>query len=429
MAKRGDTLRFPAHSSPRWLNCLGSVREVNTVPFVHSSIYADEGIFAHAISENCGKMECDVKDLYQPGETITLEKVSHEIDNDMIVNVQDHRDYVSMVASSCTSPSVYCELKLSVADWTVAGQQVTIDDLILDVDGTNTVHIIDLKYGKGVTVDAYENEQLGLYSLAVYDYLMGHCVGGDVNDSTVFKMHISQPRRTHTDSWEMTLKELLSWGEHVRKTVSRVVKNSDLPLVPGDKQCRFCPVKDSENGCRALADASLSTASEGFGNLIEPMAEAQKRSHPDIELKDVNSLTPEEIFDCLHNVDMVRIFLKALEAQAQTLLESHKAPDDVDFKLVRSKTNRAWADEVKADRALQRAGLDVKTRYQPRQLLTPPQAEKLIGKKHLVMSDKYVHKPTGGITIARMSDKRDAVNIDPTEGFESVEDLPEDLFG
>lgn len=72
------------------------------------------------------------------------------------------------------------------------------------------MHIIDLKYGKGVPVSPVGNSQLMLYALGAYNSY------GDIYNIETVTMHIVQPRVDNTDSYSMVLSDLLAWGEGVK---------------------------------------------------------------------------------------------------------------------------------------------------------------------------------------------------------------------
>ena len=86
---------------------------------------------------------------------------------------EEYLDYIrtAALAMKCT-PSVRVEERVRFARYTHEdpGNQVEgsgIADCILV--GGDTIHVIDLKYGKGVQVDADHNPQLMLYALGAYD--------------------------------------------------------------------------------------------------------------------------------------------------------------------------------------------------------------------------------------------------------------------
>lgn len=408
-------LSFSASNIDRRLLCPGSAYEEAKYPS-EKSAYADEGTFAHFIAEQCLNLDMHAADVYGVDEVVeypTFEGTEEAtITVDILAYVQDYIDYVEAIMANFDGCLHYVELAVDVSTWTREGQKSVVDSAVW-IEDTRELHIIDFKYGKGVEVEAYENGQLLLGALGTLSHIIE--TQGPV-DIESYHLHIVQPRRNHYDKWTQTQNDVAQWANSTRKKVHRIMTDDEgaLPLIPTDKGCRFCKAKPH---CRALADQALATVSEGFDNIITPFREALEI--PQVDVKDVATLTLQEVFDCLYNVDLIKIWCKALEAQAQAYLESGEKPERCDFKLVRSKTNRVWTDEDKADRALGRAGLDVKARFQPRKLITPPTAEKLLGKKHKVMTS-HVTKPEGGLTIARLSDKRDEVVTAPLDGFEAV---------
>lgn len=406
-------LRFPASSADRWLTCLASVREEMKRPR-ETSEYADDGLIAHALADLCLTLQCPAND-FVAGELIDVDGKNRAIDEDHIAYVQEYIDYVHMVMASCEDPQLFVEVQLDLSPWTIQGQTAIGDVVIVDA-AVGNLHVIDLKYGKGVEVEAYHNGQMSLYGAASIDQL--EPLFGEFKDVT---LHIAQPRRNHWDSWVTTRPFIMEWANgQVVRTVKRIITSDEdsLPYAPSDKACRFCRAKKD---CRALADEALATVSEGFGELIQPFD--PDPGYPDLSTKDVPPLTPEEIFRCLHNVDMIKIWCKAVEAQGQLLLEQGQAPKPCGFKLVEGKTNRVWLENDKIERALARAGLDVNERREPVKVISVAQAEKKLGKKHRLMGDKYVLKPKGGLTVARESDKRAAIIVDVTEGFNTNEEI------
>ncbi len=398
-----QTLRFPASGEHRWGTCLASVREEPKYPRTESK-YAAEGTLAHKEFE---AIALGNESLL--GETIDGQVVTQ----DVVANVANAFDYVLMVTQSEEAPDFSdSELQVDISPWTKPGQKGSIDLVI--VDG-GVLHVMDLKYGQGVEVYANNNGQLMLYALGAIDEL--DMIYGPFDE---VHLHILQPRRDHYDKWVTTVDALEAWGKDTKAKVDRIIATEELPYNPSDKACRFCRAKGE---CRALAEQALSTVSDGFSDIVASFEEAHKDA---MDLYDARALTNEEVFNVLDNVDMVRLFLKAIEAKAQALLESGGEPEGCQYKLVRSKTNRVWVDETKAEKAMARAGLDIKERRKPIQPISPAQAEKKLGKKHMIMT-RHVNKPEGGLTIAHNSDKRPAVDrvADAIEGFDGVEEVVE----
>lgn len=69
------------------------------------------------------------------------------------------------------------------------------------------VHIIDLKLGKGVQVDAENNTQLMIYGLGMLD------IAEMLFDIETIELTIVQPRISHFSTWEISAEELHQWAE------------------------------------------------------------------------------------------------------------------------------------------------------------------------------------------------------------------------
>ncbi|EDC5746108.1 DUF2800 domain-containing protein, partial [Salmonella enterica subsp. enterica serovar Sandiego] len=109
----------------------------------------------------------------------------------------------------------------------------------------NELQIHDLKYGKGVRVDAEQNEQLQLYALGALEQF------SMLYDFETVRLFIHQPRLNHVSEWALTVEELQAFGERAQEAAANVIVMFNiadcegvetLPLenfTPGEKQCRF----------------------------------------------------------------------------------------------------------------------------------------------------------------------------------------------
>jgi hypothetical protein len=411
-------LKFRASDAHRWTSCLASVREEARRP-KDTSTFATDGIVFHAVIEPYIKALNPGPEPIGPlpilGDKITVDGEEHEVTEEHIENVGLCLSYIGMIIEQIPDKNfeIFVELKVEYGTWTVDGQYGYIDIVIID-RANRALHLLDTKYGKGIEVYAVKNAQLSLYALAAIQEL-GLFEGPF--DSVEF--HIMQPRRDHFDKWVTSEDELAAWGGETKATADRIIATDELPFNPSDKACRFCKAKSD---CRALAENALSTVSAGFEDIVESFDAIDRRT--DIKLIEIPPLTPEEIFNVYHNIDTVRVFLKAIEARAYAIYMSGEAPENNGCKLVKGKTNRVWKDEKKADAAIGRQKIDSKTRREPWKLRSPAQIEKIIGKDHKIMGEKYVDKPPGKPTLVPLSDKRPAINVaeEAAEGFVGAEE-------
>ena len=119
-------------------------------------------------------------------------------------------EQIAKAKEFCPDPLVCVEQKLDYSKWVQDG--FGTGDCVIVAD--DTLHIIDMKYGVGVLVsasgeDGTGNSQLKCYALGALDTF------GDLYDIRRIKLSIYQPRRENTDTFEMSVEELLKWAEEV----------------------------------------------------------------------------------------------------------------------------------------------------------------------------------------------------------------------
>lgn len=375
--------KLSASSSARWLNCPGSVKACERYENKSSS-FAEEGTCAHELAEICLRDSKSASEFIganlndAPSVTVTSEMVDH---------VQDYVNYVNSLQTKTSSLLV--EERVSFSEWVSDGFG-TSDAIVLD-DGV--CHIVDLKYGRGVEVYAKENSQAMLYALGVLNEFEF------IYDIDTFVLHIYQPRRNHIDYWEITKRELLRWGEWVRRQVS-LCESDDAPLVPSDKACQWCPHKAN---CKALEKFTESVIGSEFDNLDLP--------------------NPEEVdvANVLLNKSLIESWLKAVEQAAYEKLLSGDAGElGNHFKLVEGRSLRQWGDEKTAISALSENYSD--DELYKKAFVSVAQAEKIVGKAKFNKDyGSLVVKPEGKPTIAPIDDKRPAVG-DVADFFDNVVD-------
>ncbi len=106
------------------------------------------------------------------------------------------------------------------------------DALILSPE---RLHIFDYKNGRGVFVEADHNTQMMLYALGAV-----HMYDADYHFKRVL-MTIVQPNLNNIKTFEMTIEELLKWGEDI-KPLAKMAYEGAGERVPGD-WCMFCKAK------------------------------------------------------------------------------------------------------------------------------------------------------------------------------------------
>lgn len=369
--------RLGASSSHRWMNCPGSVKLCEAVLDKGSS-YAEEGTLAHSLAEliinyNLGRIK---KAEFNKG----MKKIqgSQYYSQEMQDYIKDYTEKVWELMNAAKSISKDAELRteqrLDFSDWVPNG--FGTGDVVIVYD--RVIHIIDLKYGKGVGVSAEENSQLMLYGLGAlssYDMLY---------DIEKVILTIIQPRLDSISTYEITAAELLEWGEKKVRPAAEETLKDDAKCIAGE-WCRFCKVKAV---CRARKDA---------------MTELAK-----MEFSDPRLLEEYEIGEVLRLADQLTAWAGDVKDYAQEEAEKGKKWDG--WKLVEGRSNRKYSNEAKVAETLKEAGYDEALLYE-RKLYGITAMEKIVGKKPLAeLCGSLIIKPPGKPVLVPESDKRPEIN-------------------
>ena len=191
----------PAHaklspsSAHRWLHCPGSVTlEADLVD--EGSEFAREGTAAHTLAEMA------LADGFNIRELIGTQVEGVDVTADMVGHVEDYVDYVRNVEASTHGARLLVEQRVEFTAWVPDGFG-TSDAIVV---GDGLCHVIDLKFGQGVKVNAHRNEQAMMYALGVWQTY------GALYEIDTFVLHIHQPRLDHVSEFTITVDDLLAWA-------------------------------------------------------------------------------------------------------------------------------------------------------------------------------------------------------------------------
>ncbi len=368
--------KLSASGSSKWLNCAGSIEAESKIPN-KQSVYAEEGTLAHELADICLKKQLEAK-KYIGYDVLYAPEKSGIITEEMAKFVQEYIDYV--LAHETKNSQLYTEDRVDFSNIVPDGFG-TMDAAILDYD-TGICHIFDLKYGQGVPVDAVENTQAQLYALGFYNELK--CL--DVIKS--FKIHIVQPRIFNYSSWEITLDDLVKFGQYASKKANEAL-TPNAPRTPGEKQCKWCNAKAT---CPALKKHTENTILSSF----EDLNEKDPTSKGNIF---TNQLNDEQLKLILDNKNLIEDFLKSVEQHIyDRVLNGEKFEG---YKLVEGRSNRKWVDD--AEEVLKnKLGEDA---YEKKLIGITAAGKKL--KKDEV--EELTYKPEGKLQLVPASDKRKEV--------------------
>ena len=378
--------KLSSSASKRWLGCPGSVKLSEHYPN-GSSIYADEGTIAHVMAEGMISKDDKLVQKYEV-EAARFYGEHPELNGtflEMKMILQPYVDYVfeeyAAQVHEDGAAQLMTEERVDLTEY-IPGGFGTSDVVILR---QGRLHIIDLKYGKGVSVSAEDNPQLKLYALgtlARFDMLY------DIEDVV---MTIYQPRLDNVSTDTIKAKDLYAWGEEVIKPGAQLALSEDAPVHAGD-WCQFCPARYD---CKERARDAMELQ-KYLGQMV---------------------LSPEEIAEILGKIDRLTKFAEDIKDSALTkALDGEEIPG---WKVVEGRSIRKYVgSEEEIVRQCEGAGYDPALLYE-RKLLTITNMEKLMGKKQFAeVLGAYVEKPEGKPTLAPESDKRPAItNNSAAEDF------------
>jgi hypothetical protein len=361
----------------RWMRCPGSVALEAAFPD-QSSSYAAEGTLAHTLASEY----LDGSGLHP---SLRLGEV-HEVDGFSFTVDQTMADYVD---DYCRLVRDYGERGLLLVEQRVPighitgeqGATGTSDAIVVDISN-RVLFVIDLKYGMGVRVDAGDNPQLMLYALGA----MEQC--DPLGEFDQICMVIHQPRLNHVSEHWIYVGDL--WAFKRRATeAAEATRQPDAPLVPGEKQCRFCKAKAV---CPALA-AEVAEVVSGSATLDEFVA-------PDMTTGD-NYLSV-----AMSKVDLVEHWCKAVRAEVERRLLAGQTVDG--FKLVEGKRgNRKWSSDAEVEALFKSFRLRQDEMYDY-SLISPTKAERLLKDtpKRWEKVEGLISRAEGKPSVAPATDKR-----------------------
>ena len=373
-----------ASGASRWMNCTPSARLEDK--YLESlkrkepeSPYAKEGTLAHEFGDvNLRFLNGEIDEKVRDQELDKLRNDESYTD-EMEDQVDKYVTYVweTLLSAQRTTPDaeLIIEKRLDFSHLVENGFGTGDANIISD----GVLEVQDLKYGKGIKVEAKENPQLMLYgSGALREFELHY-------DIKTVRLTIIQPRLDHISTWDISVEDLEDWGEKVVKPKAKKAYKGAGVQKAGD-WCKFCKVKAM---CATLAAKNVKLAQHEF--------------------KDPHLLSEQQIIDVYKQIPMLQDWAKAVEKYI--LDEAIKGKSWPGYKLVEGRSMRKWADESKIKEVLSAEGYK-DDEYLKMSLEGIGKIEKLLGKKEFKekLSD-YIIKPQGKPSIADENDKRPAMGV------------------
>lgn len=367
--------KLSASGASRWSTCPGSVQMEDGIPD-KESIYAQEGTLAHEMSELKLKHYLDPKGFGKRKLNAAIKKLKENelYQAEMESYTDTYVDFIKEKALSFPSnPYIEIEKRVDFSRWVDRGFG-TCDCVLIH---GSTLSIIDLKYGKGVPVSSEQNEQLILYALGAYDAF------NLIYNLDKIELNIVQPRINNFSTWEISLTELLLWGDYFKVQAEKALGGNG-ELVPSAKACKFCKARDI---CTARAENNLSLESE-------------------IKLKP-NEIPKDKLYEYISRGEDIAKWVADLKAYALDMCL--KGEDVKGLKAVAGRTSRSWTNQDEAINKLIEGGIDEAIIYD-KVPLTLAKLEKALGKQQFTtLVGDMVVTSEGKPTLVFENDKRPAI--------------------
>ena len=408
----------------RWAACPGSVREEAAYPDERSGAAAIDGTHSHTLLEHCVKAGA-ADPLPMVGIKMKDDDGEFVVDAERAQRVKVAIDYIKQRHAE----------SLGIAQL-IAEQRVDPQWLLSrgDLSGTVDVQIHDVLHGVLEIIDYKDgmNDAWDSAILQMEQYAVGALAGFKIAKPNPYpyktvRMTVIQPKLALRGG--PTIRSVDYPVDKVLDEVARTIvieaaatDRPDAPLVPGEKQCRYCRAK---GGCAALSTKALQVV-----DTVDITASAAE--------KDPTKMTDEQIVQIMEAAPLLRQMLEGVEKEAQTRME--RGADIPGLKMVNGKGHRAWklSEDEMAER-LRKMGIPKESVYKTT-LVSPAQAEKLRWKKRdgtdvqlterqlKTLENEYMVKTVGKPVVALAADSRTAITTNAAPLFSAVQsEVPVEL--
>ena len=379
-----------ASAAHRWRPCAGSNNLIKKLMDDGSikrrtNRAAAEGTAAHLVFAAC--LEDGDDAVAMAGMEIDVEGWTFEVDPEMVKYIQEGLDWVRNRIAKAKKDGfevkLYVERSMSsFSDDEAFGTA----DVIIHVIGQRLI-VVDLKYGRGISVEPDSDQNFYYGYLAVENYLES-MDAVKVVESWIFQPRIPHPNgvfRKHITN----AAELQDWWFRELLPDMVATRDPDAELVIGE-HCRFCPAKGH---CPALKSEVYE-----FPTTIDP-------SH----------MTDNELGEALIKLNALSQVMSTYQSEA--LRRARGGAKVPGYKLVRQRGNREWkpnqpvqdskgmmVETAIEDALLSEFGVDA---YTDPKLKSPAMIEKMDGGNDF--ASQWCFSPDKGLTLAAESDKRTEV--------------------
>jgi len=398
--------------------CPGSARLAEHAPPQPESEYAREGTRMHELLH---------ERLTTPSSAFTWPP---DATLGMIDAVREVTDYVDALRAAYPDLVVLSEQHIFFPQNVVPAEMASgTADILCFSEAGRRAWCIDFKGGVGQTVEADDNWQIQFYATAAF---------WDIKDIDIVTLVIIQPRSFVGDGgireWNTNLFQLAEFQAEVEDAI-RAAEKADAPLIPGERQCHWCPAGII---CNAREEHALRLVTEN------PVAvqEFDKRLLPEPKTLDM-----ARVGYILTNAKFLQSWLGDVAKFAEGVARGGGMVPG--FKLVETRASRSWNTSVNVPQViaaklceitLGRLTLD---EVYPRELIGITKAEELVTKAAKELAEAIddpkrdavaeaetklaflmTKESSGNLVLVPDTDKRPAVKAGTSADFAGVVPLP-----
>lgn len=299
-----------------------------------------------------------------------------------------------------------------------------------DIIGKTTKRkvIWDWKFGAGVAVSPFENDQLRFYGRsAAHTKKEWFGFTGELPDDHQIDLIISQPRIGDGEPqvWETTFADLEAFRWRLVSAVSEAM--GDNATVKKGGHCKWCEAKHICPAKQQLGQRILAKVEEA----LDVQEDGLEGDETDLNVKAALKaqevqFTPQDIADWLEDANDIEDWVKWVRSLAYDELDAGRKVTGKE--LDQGLSNASWVDDVDVDRRLAGYGLDVTERRDVKPI-SPTAARKLVkgkgDKKKIKLLETIIERKLGGVKMVPTGTAKNPV----TPMAEKIANLSEKLKG